>query len=330
MKILVFEYITGGGFAGQALPDKLAAEGRMMLQALLDDLKSLPDLELILPLDERCLNFSLPANARVAPVGTNVDINRLLSELMLEADAVWPVAPETGGVLADIARQVLACGKTLLLSTPETVAMCGDKLATYRYLRDQGLPVVEALPLLGLAESPFPASVIKPIDGVGCEGNRIIEDSTQFQMAIAGLRDTANYLIQPFCHGQAASLSCLFKQGLGWLLCCNQQQIAVENGQFHLQACIVNAATESIVAYQALVDRVARAMPGLWGYVGIDLIETPDEGALILEINPRLTTSYVGIKRATGINVAEQTLLLLDGEPNLTFSKRQPVAVVIH
>lgn len=330
MKILVFEYITGGGLAGQALPDKLAAEGRMMLQALLDDLKSLPDLELILPLDERCLDFSLPANARVAPVGTNVDINRLLSELMLEADAVWPVAPETDGLLANIARQVMAFGKTLLLSEPETVAMCGDKLATYRRLRDHGLPVVETLPLLGLAESPFPLGVIKPIDGVGCEGNRIIEDSRQFQAAIAGLEDAGRYLIQPMCHGQAASLSCLFERGRSWVLCRNHQQIAVENRQFHLQACIVNAAAGGLAAYQGLADLVARAMPGLWGYVGIDLIETPGEGALILEINPRLTTSYVGIKRATGINVAEQTLRLLDGEPNLIFSKRQPVTVVIH
>ena len=37
MKILVFEYITGGGFNKHELPDALANEGRLMLQALLDN-----------------------------------------------------------------------------------------------------------------------------------------------------------------------------------------------------------------------------------------------------------------------------------------------------
>jgi len=40
MKILVFEYITGGGFNKQDLPDSLAREGRLMLHALLDSLRA--------------------------------------------------------------------------------------------------------------------------------------------------------------------------------------------------------------------------------------------------------------------------------------------------
>ena len=41
MKILVFEYITGGGLNKQALPESLLQEGRLMLQALLDDFREL-------------------------------------------------------------------------------------------------------------------------------------------------------------------------------------------------------------------------------------------------------------------------------------------------
>ena len=37
---------------------------------------------------------------------------------------------------------------------------------------------------------------------------------------------------------------------------------------------------------------------GLAGWVGIDLIISPDQTqATILEVNPRLTTSYVGLRR---------------------------------
>jgi len=41
VKILVFEYITGGGFNKQALSDSLAEEGRLMRNALLDNLTRL-------------------------------------------------------------------------------------------------------------------------------------------------------------------------------------------------------------------------------------------------------------------------------------------------
>jgi predicted ATP-grasp superfamily ATP-dependent carboligase len=48
-------------------------------------------------------------------------------------------------------------------------------------------------------------------------------------------------------------------------------------------------------------------VPGLWGYCGVDFIETP-EGPVVVEINPRLTMSYVGLRDATGINPAELVL----------------------
>ena len=327
MKILVFEYITGGGLAGDDLPIALAAEGRMMLQALLDDLKSLAGLELILPLDQRCIDVSLPANTRVIPIGVSDDIWQILPALIDDVDMVWPVAPETGGILESLARQVKASGKTLLLSDPETVALCGNKLETYRRLKACELPVVETLALSEWNSSSFSTCVIKPIDGVGCEGSRIIDDLSAFQFTI---NDTDAYVLQPFIEGQAISLSCLFKQGRAWLLCCNKQEIVIQDRRFVLRACLVNIHNEGHEFYQNLLERVAKALPGLWGYIGIDLIETEEQGPLILEINPRLTTSFVGIKQATGINVTEQSLALLKGEPDLTLSKQQAIKLIIH
>ena len=97
-----------------------------------------------------------------------------------------------------------------------------------------------------------------------------------------------------------------------------------------MQACSVNVNNQMADFYRTLVQRMAKAMPGLWGYVGIDLIESAEQGPLVLEINPRLTTSYVGINRATGINVAEQSLALLEGEPDLTSINQQAIRVGIH
>jgi predicted ATP-grasp superfamily ATP-dependent carboligase len=134
-------------------------------------------------------------------------------------------------------------------------------------------------------------------------------------------------VVQPYQAGLAVSLSVLFKQGKGWLICCNQQQIDLQGQQFTLTACQVNYASAYLDYYSELVSRIAETLPRLWGYIGIDLIETSEFGPLVLEINPRLTSSYIGIHAATGINVAAEVLALLDTEPVLTASRNIEVTV---
>jgi predicted ATP-grasp superfamily ATP-dependent carboligase len=55
-------------------------------------------------------------------------------------------------------------------------------------------------------------------------------------------------------------------------------------------------------------EEAGRAIPGLKGHVGIDLVLTERE-AVVIEVNPRLTTSYVGIRKVLNQNVAA---LILD------------------
>ncbi len=326
MKLLVFEYICGGGMADQVLPDSLAAEGRLMLQALIDQLKDLAAIQLLITLDKRCNLVVLPANADIIWIDEQSPKN-YLSDLIAQADAVWPLAPESQGLLTDIAQQVLDQNKQLLLSSPTTVRLCSDKLATYQTLIAHKIACVETQLLEQNSLNQYPISVLKPIDGLGCEGSIVVDNPQQFEQLKA---DLTHYIVQPYIAGQAVSLSCLFKQGQGWLLSCNQQQIQLKQQQFNLSACMVNVPNRYPEFYQNLIDKIAKALPELWGYIGIDLIETADQGPLLLEINPRLTTSFVGIYPATGINVAEQVIQLLTNAPQIKPTQQHIVTVDIH
>ena len=83
----------------------------------------------------------------------------------------------------------------------------------------------------------------------------------------------------------------------------------------HWTAIEVNAPVEDRDDLAALAGRIATALPGLWGYVGVDLVMT-DRGPVVLEVNPRLTTSYCGLGRALGTSVAAMVLdLLAPGAP---------------
>ena len=76
-KVLLFEFITGGGFAQQPLPSSLAKEGVMMLQALINELALCPGIELTVVLDWRIKEIQLPDNTTVVNVLKNQCVYQL-------------------------------------------------------------------------------------------------------------------------------------------------------------------------------------------------------------------------------------------------------------
>jgi predicted ATP-grasp superfamily ATP-dependent carboligase len=320
MKILLFEYITGGGFSQQALPDALAKEGLLMLQALLDDFSEIAGIELVLMLDSRLADAVATDNLIIHLIGADQDGPQMFALLAKECDAAWPIAPEFDGILGALCQALVP--PCLLLTSPESaVAATGDKFLAYQRLLQYGIATVPTC-LLTDAHHQAGEWIVKPIDGVGCGDSHIVSDASDFEM-VTGLARA--FIIQPHLSGKKTSLSCLFKQGRAWLLCVNLQHFEIIDKQYRLQAITVNENPKWHL-YQPIADSVARAFPDLWGYAGIDLIETAD-AILVLEINPRLTTSVAGIRAATGINLARQVLCLVDAEPKIHGDEGQAVSI---
>jgi predicted ATP-grasp superfamily ATP-dependent carboligase len=325
MRVLVFEYITGGGCNQAALPSSLAREGCLMLQALLADFSALPAIELTVMLDSRLLaEVDTRAVQHLAIISPEQDTEAEFVRLLAAADAVWPIAPESDGVLLRLCLAVQAQGKRLLTSPAAAVAVTGDKYQAYRRLQQHGIATV-ATQLADQAMFAPGEWLIKPIDGAGCGGTYILP--TQAALAKHIIR-SPRFIIQPHLHGEKTSLSCLFRHGESWLLSVNLQGFTVCDHQYVLQDIIVNDRPVTS-AYQQVAAQVAKACPELWGYVGIDLIETP-ETIWVLEINPRLTSSFAALRSALGINVAELVLQLLHGPPAITVSTDQAITLTLH
>ena len=64
-------------------------------------------------------------------------------------------------------------------------------------------------------------------------------------------------------------------------------------------------------ALQRTALAACRSIPGLRGYVGVDLIIPSAESGrpVVVEINPRLTTSYLGYRALAENNLAEWMLM---------------------
>jgi predicted ATP-grasp superfamily ATP-dependent carboligase len=330
LKVVVLEYITGGGSRAEAVSASLAREGELMLTALLDDLLDAPDIQPVVLRDTR---FALPErfhdDDRIDWVGvaTTDDFESVWKARLNACDAAWPVAPESGGILERLCQDVLDAGKLLLASAPATVRITASKAATLARLANHGIAVVPTYPLSARARELGLPWVLKPDQGAGCEGVRILRTRDDLETAQRELTGSC-HIRQPLVEGQALSLSVLFREGRAQLLSGNRQYVEELDARLIFKGCMVNAFVDAYGSYQELANRIADALPELWGYAGIDLVLSR-HGPKVLEINPRLTTSYAGLRRALGINPATAVLALLQERFPAPVDWRNTLAVEI-
>ena len=302
MRIFVYEFVTGGGLIGQDLPPTLVREADMMVRALLEDLAELPGIQVLCSRDPR-----LPALSGcevIGPAAGDEPFDLFLRGLAA-ADAAWPTAPETGGALERLARATLDRHKVLIGSSPDAIRVTTSKHDTFAFLGARGIPVVPTFSNAGDVPSWAGAWLVKPDDGAGSEGVRLVVD---WSAARAQLGAQAGRLVaQPWIDGTVRSLSLICAEGRAQLLSVNRQRMQCHDGHLSLAGITVNDDTDRTGKLAELAESIAAVIPALWGYVGVDFIETR-HGPIVLEINPRLTTSYCGLRVALGINAAAMIL----------------------
>jgi predicted ATP-grasp superfamily ATP-dependent carboligase len=312
VKIFAYEHITGGGFIGLPLPASLRAEGELMLRSLVGDLAGIADVRVVTMCDRRIDPADLPAECHV--VRDSAEWSKVFAELVAASDALWPIAPETDGTLESLSRAALAAGRILLNSRPEAVQLTASKRRTARALAAARVAAVPTFRLGDVRPTKKSVWVVKPDDGCGCQGTRLCEDLEAAAFWIEAQPKPEHYVLQPYVPGEPASLCVLARDGTAWVLSVNRQRIAVRDDSFVFLGSVVNGlADDARGRCRRLAERVARAVPGLWGFFGIDLV-LAERGPVVVEINPRLTTSYAGLGVALGCNPAALVLGLLDRE----------------
>lgn len=196
-------------------------------------------------------------------------------------------------------------GTPLLGCSSAAVRIATSKIATAELLAAAGIAVVPTTRDPALLPADVDAIVIKPDDGAGCLDTRLHTRESARRWWATHAHD--GHVAQPFVAGEAISLSLLCAGNEAQVLACNRQHVRAVDGVFAFTGVSVNASPAGRARHAALAGRIAQALPGLWGYVGVDLIETP-AGPLVVEVNPRLTTAYAGLRRALGINAAALVL----------------------
>ena len=276
-----------------------------MLQALVKDLTQISGIDVLITRDARLPSLSFPIQEiRLSPSDC---IDDILYDLFTEVDAVWPIVPETQDILEKVSRQVLGAGKILLNSPPSAVSIVASKKRTAKRLSIHGISVIPTYSELEKFVQWPGLWIAKPDDGVGCEGIQIFETLTD------ALREAPQKIYQPYLPGSDVSLSMICNNGMAQLLSVNRQHIVRTGDTLVLTHCVSNAITGDCEKYHDLANNITQAIPDLWGYVGVDLLINGKD-VKVVEINPRLTSSYAGVAEMLSINPAEQVLKLLEYE----------------
>jgi tyramine---L-glutamate ligase len=310
MRILVHEFASGGGLAGEVVPASLAREGSAMRDALVADLAAIGRHEIVTTVDSR-FPLSAPPGVEVvalAPGAVGLDT------LIASAHAVWLIAPETNGCLERLARRVERNGKTLLGPSVSAIRMASDKTSLPHRLARHGIrhPETRVLwpgvdPVTAAREIGYPI-IVKPARGAGCEAVRLARGARELRQVLADYPGGgAPVVLQRYVRGVAASVSLLADGRRAVPLTLNAQHVrasrrlSYSGGRTPFAHPLASQATEA-------ARQTCQALPGLRGYIGVDVVIT-DREAVVIEVNPRLTTAYLGVRAAVDENVADLALV---------------------
>jgi predicted ATP-grasp superfamily ATP-dependent carboligase len=295
-RVFVYEHITATGLGrAPASPEhSLFVEGNAMLSAITADFAAVPGVDL--------LHF---------PDGGSPDDFTCLAA---SADWTLVIAPETGGELERFARAVIAAGGRLLGPSPEAISLTSDKLwlgEVWERLWVRNVCERRAVPTpytFAEGEPLFFPLVCKPRDGCGSEATYMVRTTEE----LAALPVDPDRLMQEFVPGQPASIAFLIGPKQTIPLLPTFQHISTD-GRFCYLGGELPIPLDLAERAVALGRQAVEAIAGLSGYVGVDLVLGDRDVAI--EINPRLTTSYVGLRALAETNLAGAMLDVCAGKP---------------
>lgn len=318
MRVFVSEYICSGALADQPLPASLAAEGRAMWQAVIEDLIALGGISVTTTRDPRVAPLSIQGvEERIA--ATPREERSIFRDCCDAAHAILVIAPELGDQLSRrIARARYWARSAKFWNAPLNASrLTADKFATWECLSRHGVPTVTTTLLTAWSPSDSGPVVIKPRFGAGSQDTSLCRIRDEIEAAAARFAPNpleAQGIVQPYIAGR--SLSCVV-----FVNCPNDSQLTIQtftppgeqrlsdDGQFHYRGGLIPASNCDVEQVHRLMTEALDAIRtetrnNVEGPIGFDFIESESTGnLLIVDVNARFTTSYLGYRQLTSSNL---------------------------
>jgi len=237
-------------------------------------------------------------------------------------DKVLVLEPENNYGLYETIKKLEENGIETLNCLSSLIKLTTDKLMTYKYLKNYS----KHIPSYSQDYIFFKENekiVAKIIDGFSAENLYIFENRNKL---IENKRlITKNHFFQKYIDGSIVSLNIVSNKNSFNVLSINEQiyEFTSEN-QISLKQINIGKYNHLYKNYKNIISGIINNFKGFYGFYGIDGIITKNNNFIFLEINPRLTTSYVGLSRSLGFNPLK---LLFENNYNFDISKNKTLSV---
>jgi tyramine---L-glutamate ligase len=338
MRVFVFEMMVAFWSEARAelgpAADSLLTEGTAMAAAVASDLLAAG--HEILGFRSADLQDLPPPLDKFRPV-TGLDEMWKLAHAPEQVQYTLLIAPESRGALYSLAMLTESMKGRLLGPVPEFIGWATDKHATAATMASAGVPAPRGVRIDdeedgGVIDGAWPRdfptpAVLKPIDGCGSQYVRRIDDlRCDHREALRREHSLESrppaWRLEEFVPGTAASAAVLRGPGGDIVLPPCAQHLA-DDGTFAYRGGSCPLEPQLAERAAGLAKKALSAMPPCRGYIGIDLVlGAPADGSqdYVIEVNPRLTTSYIGLRALAETNLAAAMIDVVEGrEPNLSF-----------
>lgn len=173
----------------------------------------------------------------------------------------------------------LAVGVTVLISSPEAIALGFDKNSTHRWLIQEGFPTVEQTDAVDALSGGFPLPAIaKPVRGSSSIGVAVVNTRDELRMLSAG----QDYVVQTIAQGDEYTVS-VWVDGSGRSRCAvPRKRIEVRHGE------VSKGVTRRHAGLEELASRICERLPGAFGPMNVQVFLDEKTGTLkVIEINAR-------------------------------------------
>lgn len=273
------EYAVGSG------DKEYLIEGSAMLGVLLESFARLGH-EVVYPTHNIRLKPGIPIYSK--------NFERGIEGLSRECDAGLVVAPDE--ILGDL-TEILEENTVNLGCPSSSVRLCADKQETTRVLRGENVPVPETLTK---TMEPGVKYVVKPRWGCASEGIYVTSEGGELKGGLIATR---------YIEGEDISASLILGKTV-LPLTVNRQLIKVNKNITYLGGEVPYNTLRS-KEIMGVADKTARIL-GCRGYVGIDMILA--DQPYVLDVNPRPTTSIIGISMVIDQELGDLILKARFGE----------------
>jgi tyramine---L-glutamate ligase len=312
LNVFVWEYLSSGAYGEELLPVSLLREGQAMLLASVKDFCKAKNCVVSTLWDERLEKFSLPESiadqVEVHSVSNVANEKKSFEKCCREADYVFLVAPEFDKILLNRVSEAREYCDNVLLSSHEMIDLCSDKFKTAKWLEPIGIPIIKTNRFnfqKPFDKNDFPL-VIKPSDGAGSTNTFLIHNQQQFKELINSQpvlkNDKINWVWQPYIEGKSFSVAAIRANTRDQfqIFPIAHQDIS-NDGRFQYSRGTIPYEGKGSFEIKTIAENILKQLPDLNGYIGFDFI-VPDHNKsepVLLEINPRLTTSFIGYSELT-------------------------------